>query len=57
MFQFLIENIGTFVVSLIIAGITMAIVLKIIRDKGNGKYVGCNCGHRTCIGQSNKDCR
>jgi 1-aminocyclopropane-1-carboxylate deaminase/D-cysteine desulfhydrase-like pyridoxal-dependent ACC family enzyme len=44
MLAYLAENIGTIVVGLIVAGILAAIIAKLVRDKKNGKCIGCDCG-------------
>jgi hypothetical protein len=51
MLSFLAENLGTIVVGLVVAGIVSAIIVKIIKDKRQGKCVGCNCQY--CTNQEN----
>ncbi|MDR1664908.1 MAG: FeoB-associated Cys-rich membrane protein [Clostridiales bacterium] len=48
MLPFLAENLGTIVISLILAGIVTAIIVKLIKDKRKGKCAGCNCGCEGC---------
>ena len=45
MMDYLISNIGTIVVFLIIAAVVTLIVMKLRKDKADGKSsCGCNCG-------------
>ena len=44
MFDWIIQNIGTIVIGLVVAGIVAAAVAKVARDKRKGKCAGCNCG-------------
>lgn len=45
MMDYLISNIGTIVVFLIIAAVVTLIVIKLRKDKAGGKSsCGCNCG-------------
>ena len=47
MMDYLISNIGTIVVFLIIAAVVTLIVIKLRKDKAGGKSsCGCNCGCR-----------
>ena len=43
MFSWIIQNIGTIVIGLIVAGVVAAIAAKVARDKRKGKCFGCNC--------------
>lgn len=43
MFQWIIDNIATIAVSIVVLGVVAAIVIKMIRDRKNGK-TSCNCG-------------
>ena len=43
-FLYLIENLGTIIPGMIVAGIVAAIVAKIVRDRQKGKCAGCDCG-------------
>ncbi len=43
MFSFIMENLGTMVVGLIVAGVVAVIIVKMVRDKRKGKCVGCDC--------------
>ena len=45
MLQWLSENIGTIIVTIVIIGVISGIVLKIRNDRKKGKSsCGCNCG-------------
>ena len=48
MFSFIMENLGTVVIGLVVAGIVTAIVVKIIFDMRRGKHAGCGCGCGGC---------
>ena len=48
MIQFITENLGTLLTSLVILGIVVAIVVKIVRDKRKGKCISCSCGCSGC---------
>ncbi|MDR1560636.1 MAG: FeoB-associated Cys-rich membrane protein [Clostridiales bacterium] len=52
--DFLINNGGTILVGLIIAGIVGVIVVKLVKDKQKGKCVGCDCGceNRECASRA-----
>lgn len=47
MINFLVNNIGTIIVSLIILIIVSLIIIKLVRDKKNGKS-SCGCGCENC---------
>lgn len=47
MLAFLTENIGTIIVLAVLAVIVCAIVIKMIKDKKNGKN-SCGCGCENC---------
>lgn len=47
MFNWLIENLATIIVSLILAGIIAAVIMKLIKNKKNGKS-SCGCGCKGC---------
>lgn len=47
MFAWLVENAATLLVAAAVAGIFIAIVVKMIRDKKQGK-VSCSCGCGGC---------
>lgn len=38
----------TILISLLLAGIVAAIILKFVRDKKSGKSIGCGCGCSSC---------
>lgn len=44
----LIENLGTIVIGLLLAGIVTAIIVKLARDKRKGKCIGCDSGCGSC---------
>ncbi|MDR0857751.1 MAG: FeoB-associated Cys-rich membrane protein [Oscillospiraceae bacterium] len=48
MFEYLLYNLGTIIVSLVILGIITAIVASMISDKRKGKNIACNCGCGSC---------
>ena len=43
MLDFLKENLSTIIIGLIVLGVVIGIVVKMIKDKKNGKN-SCNCG-------------
>ncbi len=45
---------GTFIVGLILLVIVGAIVLKMVKDKKNGKSIQCGCGCSHCNGKCDK---
>ncbi len=46
MLQWIMENIGTIVITLVLLGIVAAIVVSLVKDKRRGKSsCGGNCGH------------
>lgn len=47
MINFLLNNIGTIVISLIILLIVSSIIAKLVRDKRKGKS-SCGCGCENC---------
>ena len=49
MAEYLNENLGTIIVAAVLAVILVAAVMKIRRDKKNGK--GCGCGCAGCPSQ------
>ena len=52
MLDWIIQNIGTLVIGLIIAGVVAAIVVKIVRDKRKRKCTGCGCCCESCPNSS-----
>jgi hypothetical protein len=48
MFSFIAGNIGTIVITLIVAGIVTVIVVGLVRKKKKGKHIMCDCG--SCSG-------
>jgi len=48
MIDWIVQNPGTVVIGLVVAGIVTAIVVKIVRDKQKGKCVGCDCRRGDC---------
>ncbi|MBS6956460.1 MAG: FeoB-associated Cys-rich membrane protein [Enterocloster asparagiformis] len=49
---FLMENISTIIIALILAGMVYAVIRKMIRDKKEGKGCGCSGGCAGCGGAS-----
>lgn len=47
MINFLLNNIGTIVISLIILLVVSSIIAKLVRDKRKGKS-SCGCGCENC---------
>ena len=47
MISWIIENIGTIVVGLVVAAIIVVVVIKMIKDKKKGKS-SCGCGCSNC---------
>ncbi|MBE6624578.1 MAG: FeoB-associated Cys-rich membrane protein [Ruminococcaceae bacterium] len=47
MFQFILDNIGTIAVSLLLLGIVCAIIIRSVRNKRQGK-TSCGCGCSSC---------
>ena len=47
MINWIMANIGTIVVALIVAGILAAIIVSIVKDKKAGKST-CGCGCENC---------
>ena len=55
MLQTIADNAGTIIVTLILIGIVAAAVLRLIRDKRQGKSsCGCNCGCCPMTGSCHK---
>ena len=51
MLEFIKDNVGTIVISLILIGIFALIIKSMIRDKKKGKIsCGCNCAHCAMAG-------
>jgi tetrahydromethanopterin S-methyltransferase subunit C len=42
MMTFIVNNLGTIVVGVIVAAIVGLVVAKLVRDKRRGKHVGCD---------------
>ncbi|MEA4845738.1 MAG: FeoB-associated Cys-rich membrane protein [Clostridiaceae bacterium] len=55
MLAFLTKNLGTIIVGLVVAGIVAAIIVKLVRDKRQGKHIGCDCGCGGCPGSTSCD--
>lgn len=62
MLTWLSENISTIIISLIVAAVLATVIVKMIRDKKNGKSscsCGCGCGScpnsSLCHGESNTE--
>lgn len=52
----IINNIGTIIVALVIIAIVALIVAKLVQDKKKGKpSCGCNCAHCAMAGQCHKN--
>ena len=50
------ENAGTIIITLLLAGMIYAIVRKLRRDKSQGKtFCGCNCGNCPMAGSCHKE--
>lgn len=47
MIEFIINNIGTIAVSILLLAIVSAIIVKTVRNKKSGK-TSCGCGCSTC---------
>lgn len=47
MMTWLAANAATIIISLILAGVVVAVIVKMIRDKKNGKN-SCGCGCADC---------
>ncbi|MBO4928530.1 MAG: FeoB-associated Cys-rich membrane protein [Clostridiales bacterium] len=41
------ENLGTIIISILLAAAVVLVIVKMIRDKKNGK-TGCGCGCSSC---------
>ena len=48
MMTFIIENLGTIFVGLIVTVIVALILIKLVRDRRKGKSLGCDCGGGEC---------
>jgi len=55
MLTFIINNLGTILVGVIVAGIIAAIVVKLIRDRRKGGCIGCDCDCENCNLKKNKN--
>ena len=49
---FLMENLSTVIIGLILAGVVYLVVRKMIRDRREGKGCGCSGGCAGCSGAS-----
>lgn len=47
MLEFISNNIGTILISVLLLGIVSAIIIKTVRNKKQGK-TSCGCGCSTC---------
>lgn len=47
MIEFLISNLATIIVGLVVGTVVALIIIKLIRDKKKGKS-GCGCGCENC---------
>ncbi|MBO7474310.1 MAG: FeoB-associated Cys-rich membrane protein [Ruminococcus sp.] len=55
MLAWLAENLGTIVISLILAGTVTAIIVSAVKDRKQGKSsCGCNCEHCAMHGKCHK---
>ncbi|MDR0858886.1 MAG: FeoB-associated Cys-rich membrane protein [Oscillospiraceae bacterium] len=52
MLTFITQNLGTIVISLVLLAVVAGIVVKLVRDKRQGKRLGCDCGCGGCDGCS-----
>ena len=43
--NFIMNNLGTIIVGLVVAAIVVAIIVNMIRKKKNGESIGCGCGN------------
>lgn len=44
--QWLADNLGNIIISLVLLAVVVGIIIKLIKDKKNGKSsCGCNCSH------------
>ncbi|MDR1700147.1 MAG: FeoB-associated Cys-rich membrane protein [Lachnoclostridium sp.] len=48
MIAFIVNQLGTIIVGLIILFLLMLIVIKIVRDNKNGKCAGCHTNQKEC---------
>lgn len=46
--NFIMNNLGTIIVGLVVATIVGAIIVNMIRKKKNGESIGCSCGCGNC---------
>ena len=53
MLTWLTENLGTIIISLVLVGIVTAIIVKMVKNKKQGK-TSCGCGCQDCA--MNKTC-
>ena len=57
MFNLILENLSSIIVSLILIVIVVAVVLKLIKNKKNGKSsCGCGCSNCAMKGKCHKWC-
>ncbi|MBR0514517.1 MAG: FeoB-associated Cys-rich membrane protein [Clostridia bacterium] len=55
MFQWIGNNAGTVLISLILIGLVAAIIIRLRKDRKQGKSVcGCNCGSCPMAGSCHK---
>lgn len=47
MFDWIVENLATIIVSLILIALVATVIVKLIKDKKNGKS-SCGCGCANC---------
>ncbi|MEE0059457.1 MAG: FeoB-associated Cys-rich membrane protein [Acutalibacteraceae bacterium] len=47
MFDWLVNNSGTIIIALVLAVIVALIIIRMIKNKKNGK-LGCGCGCSSC---------
>lgn len=51
MLAFIVDNLATVLVCLVLAAIVAAIIVKLVRDRRKGKSsCGCNCAHCAMAG-------
>lgn len=55
MLAFIVDNLATVLVCLVLAAIVAAIIVKLVRDRRKGKSsCGCNCAHCAMAGSCHK---
>lgn len=55
MFSWITDNFATVIIILLLAVVVVSIVVKLIKDKKNGKFnCGCNCANCAMSGSCHK---